>query len=703
LRPLEQLRAALSPVEGRRDVSLAEIEYRGWQEAAKWLERVSGPPRVSTPASILGRRAPQLASPDAALALLRDALPDRFFPGATDSAALAEFTDRCSGRCRELLDEADVLLDGRFNLLGYQGLRFGDPPDWHLDPVSGRRAPLLHWSRIDPLNPEVVGDSKVIWELNRHQWLVRLAHAYAVSGDERYARACTAAIDSWLDANPPSTGINWASSLEVAYRLIAWCWTLALVRNSPAVSGEWAMKVLAAVWRHASHIRRYLSYYFSPNTHLTGEALGLFYAGTLFPEFRDAAGWRRAGARILIDESARQILQDGVYFEQSTCYQRYTIDIYLHFIQLAARNRIATPPDVAQRLERMVDFLLAVRQPDGSMPQIGDADGGCLLPLSSRKPDDGRGMFALAASVFGRSDFAWAAEGESAEVCWLLGSEGLRSLDRVTPLPPIAAPSKLFAAGGYAVLRSGWQRDAHVMIVDTGRLGCPTSNGHGRADLLSVQGAIFGERCLVDAGTGCYTSSSRSQLRAWRTGPDMDVVDARHDAYLQLPEPVVHRRRVFFVKPDYWVIVDDVVAAAEPASLKRDSAKAGSRSATSKHQLEVRFQFAPLTVTVGRDDIARAETPGGHVLWAVPFASSAFTAEVREGWISPDYGQREPAPALVYSTIAPLPWRMVTLLLPETGSPSAAPAVHEWRDDGGLPIAITFDDPHVRYRRHFAF
>ena len=31
------------------------------------------------------------------------------------------------------------------------------------------------------------------------------------------------------------------------------------------------MKVVSAIGMHAAHVRRYLSYYFSPNTHLTGE------------------------------------------------------------------------------------------------------------------------------------------------------------------------------------------------------------------------------------------------------------------------------------------------------------------------------------------------------------------------------------------------------------------------------------------------
>jgi hypothetical protein len=271
-----------------QDMPLTEIAYRGWQEASKWVERVAAGGRAIDPEEVLRLQAPETADPETALRLIRETVPQRFFTGVARDDTSAILQRRLPEACRETVAAADELLKGRFNLLGYQMLWFGDPIDWHVDPVSLRRSPLEHWSCLDPLDPSMVGDSKVVWELNRHQWLVRLAQARMLTGDERYAEACVAAIDAWLAANPPGIGVNWASSLEVAYRLISWCWMVLLIRNSSVVTGQWTMKLLAALWLHANHIRRYLSYYFSPNTHLTGEALGLFYAGTLFPEFRDA-------------------------------------------------------------------------------------------------------------------------------------------------------------------------------------------------------------------------------------------------------------------------------------------------------------------------------------------------------------------------------------------------------------------------------
>jgi len=291
-----------------RDMSLVEIAVRGQQEATKWIERIGPTASYEDARATLRERAPALSAPEAARRWLMDAAPRRLFAGLEDPRTIATMCDRMPDACRGVIAGAtDILTGAGFDVLGYRMVSFGDPIDWHLDPIWTRRAPFVHWSQIDALDPAMVGDSKVVWELNRHQWVVQLAQAWALTGDTRYADAAIAFIDAWLEANPPSIGINWASSLEVSYRLIAWCWTMLLLRDAPAVTGEWLTKLLAAMWYHASHIRRYLSYYFSPNTHLTGEALGLFYAGVLLREFPDAMRWRELGARILVTESRRQV------------------------------------------------------------------------------------------------------------------------------------------------------------------------------------------------------------------------------------------------------------------------------------------------------------------------------------------------------------------------------------------------------------
>ena len=53
------------------------------------------------------------------------------------------------------------------------------------------------------------------------------------------------------------------------------------------------------------------------------------------------------------------------------------------------------------------------------------------------------------------------------------------------------------------------------------------------------------------------------------------------------------------------------------------------------------------------------------------------------GWISREYGERQPAPMLIYSFAVALPWRIVTLLLPDRQGQATPPAVRGLYDDAG--------------------
>jgi hypothetical protein len=87
--------------------------------------------------------------------------------------------------------QADQICGHPFNLLGYTDLHYlgytdlhyGSPIGWHLDAVHGKRAPRKSFYKVRYLDYAEVGDSKVTWELNRHQHLVTLAKAYRLTSD----------------------------------------------------------------------------------------------------------------------------------------------------------------------------------------------------------------------------------------------------------------------------------------------------------------------------------------------------------------------------------------------------------------------------------------------------------------------------------------------------------------------------------------
>ncbi|MGH8280792.1 MAG: alginate lyase family protein, partial [Gammaproteobacteria bacterium] len=432
--------------------------------------------------------------------------------------------------------------------------------------------------------------------------------------------------------------------------------------------------------------------------------------------------WRQQSQRILLRQLRRQVLADGVYFEQASCYQHYTVETYLHWLILAARNGLAVPASVGECVQRMLDFLLALRRPDGSVPQIGDADGGRLLPLLRRSPEDFRGLFAIAAAWFRRPDYAWAAGGMAPEVPWLLGEAGELAFERMTPAKPHKT-SRLFRHGGYAVMRDSWEPRGHQLIFDVGPLGCPLSGGHGHADLLSIQCSTFGETHLPDPGTYCYTADPhwrdyfrgtsahstvtvdgqnqavpsgafswrrrpQARLNRWQSGAEFDLADAEHDAYFSLSDPVVHRRRVFFAKPRYWLIVDDL-------------------RGLDLHEIQLRFQFALTTVVLDRSGWVHSCGASGAGLLLRAFAAVAIKADLQhgntephQGWLSPDYGQLQPAPMLRYTCTAQLPLRIVTLLLPVADALGAPPPVSEQFSDGELRLVFRDKGEAVRVSGH---
>ena len=597
--------------------SPAELGDRARQRIQTWLELFAGASRGEEPTdealerAILGMRAGR------GLESSKRGFVPAFaaFTAGRSIGVLAQ--QRFPEASTRVIARADRAVSDRFDIFGREGLSYGDPIDWHLDPLRGRRAPLVHWSRVPYLDVDRVGDHKLIWELNRHQHLVTLGQAFCLTGDERYARTVVRHLTEWMDANPPKLGINWSSSLELAFRAISWTWALHLIGSSSALSRPFRNRVLKFLHIHARHISAHLSTYFSPNTHLTGEALGLLYIGTCFDEFRDGGRWRELGWSILERELPRQVHPDGTYFEQTTWYQRYTADFYLHALRLREYSGQRVSSETRQRIGHVVDLLVHFTDPTGMTPLIGDDDGGQLLPLAVATPGDFRATLAHAAVLLQRPDCA-ALTGEGA-CClpWLGGDLDLETFDTMEHRFP-AETARLFADGGYFVARDRWGADANYLLTDCGPHGS-LSFGHAHADALAFELTVGGKPLLVDSGTFSYAGPERDEFRGtaahntitvdgasssepdrafrWKTAARCRLTSAfaderfahftgEHDGFMRLKEPAGHRRTIFTAFGDFTAILD-VIEAKDP------------------HTIVGRFHFSPtLAVSLGENGAA---------------------------------------------------------------------------------------------------
>src|SRR5207247_2108504 len=130
------------------------------------------------------------------------------------------------------------------------------------DPVHHRHAPRVCWADVPYLDP-AIGDHKIIWELNRHQHWLQLGRAWWLTGASRYAHAIVDQMESWIDANPPLTGINWSSMLEIGLRTISWTMAIHLLLTESESGDDPARVVDAfiAIDRQLTHVEHHLSSY----------------------------------------------------------------------------------------------------------------------------------------------------------------------------------------------------------------------------------------------------------------------------------------------------------------------------------------------------------------------------------------------------------------------------------------------------------
>jgi hypothetical protein len=527
-------------------------------------------------------------------------------------------------------DEAERICLHRFDLLGYKGLDFGTPIDWHFDPVHGKRAPRKPWYQIPFLDFDRIGDHKIIWELNRHQHLVTLAQACL--RDEIVAQ-----WTHWQSENPYPIGINWASTLEVAFRALSWLW----VRH---IIGDFHPDLLPALHLHGWYIERFLSTYFSPNTHLLGEGVALFAIGTMCPQIADAPRWQSRGWKIVLQQAETQVRPDGFHFEQSVYYHIYALDFFRFARTLAAINALVIPPSFERTIEKMSEALASISQA-GRPPNFGDDDGGRVI---------------------------------------------------VSPARPLA-PSPAHHVGGIYTMTSANAK----LFIDAGPQGAFAA-GHGHADALSVQLITEGRPILIDSGTFCYVCPERDRFRGtaahntvqvdgrdqaqpdgpfawtgmpettvdhWQTGESFDFFAGHHNGY----QPVIHHRWVFGLKSKFWLVRDVVVAHA----LVR-----AASPLLATHGLDIHWHF------LDERDIAILP-PVGHN-WSQSIE--------RWDW-SPIYGKKEPAFVLRFSTETSLPAEFAVLLVPSDPGTftQTGPSTYHYKEPQGSHEFI-FTNDHFSYR-----
>jgi hypothetical protein len=521
----------------------------------------------------------------------------------------------------------------------------------------------IDWRFNPTRNPEWV------WKLNRHQWWPILGLAYVQTGDEQYSTAFVNQMLDWATNNLPPPRMDENSPtwrlMETALRMrISWIPSFALFYESPVFTAEAKLVMLKSIFDHAS----FLSLFKSNRNHFVRESNGLAYVSVYFPEFKEAQHWQQIALSRLDQELSTQINQDGSHIELSTGYQWLIVNEFEQTYHLLQAHNLSLPhKNLAIWLEKMYQVLAHLVRPDGTYPEINDG----FLHWSSSH-------LAQAGKMLGCADLLY------------VGTAGRQG-------SPPSHTSIGFNDAGLYVMRSDWSAQARYLLFDAGPYGGP----HGHEDKLSVELYAFGQSFIVDPGSYTYDKTDpfrpyfvssqshntvlvdgQSQVRrwqkesldpkpaignyaAWISQPDFDYVRATYaDGYgfFQFKQPkdapvikdVSHTRHILFVKPDYWLMIDEL-------------------QASNPHHYQLLFHTPPeiRAVAGSAKTVILKTSSDGPSLYLIPAEHNRvqvnwlFGSENPiQGWYSADYHTKTPATAIIYEYEAGTSIVLATLLYP---------------------------------------
>jgi len=509
----------------------------------------------------------------------------------------------------EIIGEADKVCSHVFNLLGSGDVNLDDfirlqggrqncgYLPWHFDFKIGYSwKPDKFYKEIKI--PYGIADIKVPWELSRFQHLTTLGQAYWLTGSQSYVEEFVKQVDDWIDRIPPKFGVNWACTMDVAIRICNWILGFYFFKDSPALTDRFMVKFIKSLLIHGRHIMANLENRGITNNHYLADLAGLIYLGVTFPEFKEAKMWRNYGIRELINEMQKQVYDDGMDFEASTCYHRLATELFFYPALLLNLNGVQLPTTFNEKMKKMFDFVLYVLKPNGRMPQIGDNDNGRVHILNKREILDMTYLLGYASIYYNDPAYKVAEFGFAPECLWLFGPESYLRYEAMRGRSLHEIGSKAFRDSGIFVMRN----NKDYMIISCGPNGQSGLGGHCHNDKLSFELCLDAVDIIVDTGTYTYTAEpnsrnkfrstkahntimingeeqnrllkrqlfrmaddSQAQCLCWKSDYDTDFFIGEHLGYQRQPLPIIHRRSIRFQKAiSQWIIEDNLIISRLP-------------------------------------------------------------------------------------------------------------------------------------------
>ena len=394
-------------------------------------------------------------------------------------------------------------------------------------------------------------------------WSQPLTAAYLLTGDKRYAEKFQELFARWYEQRnsitrniPDFDVVYYELGLGVRNRYFIEHYLLPFPERTLGTHERMLKTILgAARWLYQLEL---WEGYRPGNWQMHGSYM-LTQAALVFPEFREASSWMSLGLQRMTEHLERDFYPDGGHSEH--CPRNYTLATYglfrnLYYLLTAYGIRPDLASKIRHKMGATIDWWLTLITPTGEAPAINDSQRG-LFPV--RLLEDAERFYSkpeiegVLHSIFGVSNSP-------------------------NPLYP-SFTSRSMPASGFTVMRTDWSRDALYMNINHGRWS-PT---HTHNDILSFELYAYGRALAIDAGIGTtyddpihvswYQSSRAHNMVVvndknlqrenhegydiiWDSTSTLEYFSGRQDGYASLG--VRQRRQIVFVKPYYWLLLDEL-------------------------------------------------------------------------------------------------------------------------------------------------
>lgn len=468
-----------------------------------------------------------------------------------------------------LLQTADMICDNTFI--------FNHKWDMEACNVPVKFDGEIQWNKI-PFE-----DEEWAFMLNRHKYWTFLGKAYLLTKDEKYLTTFIRQMNSWIDsvelANPEFK--DCARTIEMGLRCINWIKTIELFEREYKFDEDFKEKVYNSLKEQCDILLEIYDDFRTLSNWGVLQNCGLitfaFYYGKLDTDYFTVPLKR------LEHQCKIQILPDGVHWEQSPMYQNEVLNCLLETAVQFKHHNMEIPQFIRESIRKIGFSNFAMKKPNHHQPMQGDSDDTDLRDIITR-----------CASVLEDEELKFGGFEEiDFESIWELDKKSIENYSKLQAKKPDYTSVALQNSGNF-YLRDFFDEKGNYLWFTCGSIG----SGHGHGDMLHFDLTYKGEDFLIDSGRYTYVEGNETRIElknnyshntiimdnqlfskfngSWGIGKTplplnsmykfddkFDYVEGGHLGYLDQPIPAVSNRKIFYIKPDLWVVVDEFLTRGE--------------------------------------------------------------------------------------------------------------------------------------------